>query len=160
MIENGLYGNKFRWVYEAPAAQILIYAHREIEKLNLPKETLVFKHEVIDKKWVRLIYHALVYSPLAESLMAFIEKSQKDVNGKIILKLYKGTFQVIYRKSYGSLVNIDSKNLKFILAMDEVPYGFEEYSYASKHKEVFTKYLGETDLKRIFKKKGENDENK
>ncbi len=73
MIENGLYGNKVKWVYEAPAAQILIEAHKELEKLVLPKQTQYFKHEIVDKQWAKLVYHALVYSPLAKALMAFIE---------------------------------------------------------------------------------------
>jgi len=142
MIENGLYGNKFKWVYEAPAAQMIIYAHQEIEKLVLPKETLIFKQEIIDKKWTKLIYHALVYSPLAKSLMAFIDYLQPYVNGKITLKLFKGSFIVVKRKAKNSLVNIDSKSLKFYLDLDEVPYGFEEYSFASKYPEVFTNHLG------------------
>jgi len=83
MVENGLYGNKFKWVYEAPAAQIIIYCHKEIEKLVLPKETLNFKHHVIDKKFASLIYHALVYSPLAKALMCFIDYVQPYIEGKI-----------------------------------------------------------------------------
>lgn len=142
MIENGLYGNKFKWVYEAPAAQMIIYAHKEVEKLVLPKESLIFKHEVIDKKWAKLVYHALVYNPLAKSLMAFIENLQPYVNGKITLQLFKGSFTVMKRDAINSLVNLDSKNLNFYLELDEVPYGFEEYSFASKHPEVFIDHLG------------------
>jgi argininosuccinate synthase len=142
MIENGLYGNKFKWVYEAPAAKILIYAHKEIEKLVLPKSTLTFKQNVIDKKWAELVYHALVYSPLAKALMAFIESVQPYVTGKITLKLFKGNFIVVKREATNSLVGLDSKNLKFYLDLDEVPYGFEEYNFASKHPEVFYKHLG------------------
>ncbi|OGK09192.1 argininosuccinate synthase [Candidatus Roizmanbacteria bacterium RIFCSPHIGHO2_01_FULL_35_10] len=147
MIENGLYGNKFKWVYEAPAAQILIYCHKEIEKLVLPKETINFKHEFIDKKWVKLVYHALVYSPLAKALMSFINHIQPYVNGKIDLKLYKGNFIVMKRESGNSLVNIDSKNLKLKLDLDTIPYGFEEYSFALKHPEVFTIHLGKLKVK-------------
>ena len=147
MIENGLYGNKFKWVYEAPAAQILIYSHKEIEKLVLPKETVNFKHEFIDKKWAKLVYHALVYSPLAKALMSFIDHVQPYVNGKIALKLFKGNFTVIKRESNVSLVNIDSKNLKLKLDLDTVPYGFEEYSFALKHPEVFIGHLGKLKVK-------------
>lgn len=149
MIENGLYGNKFKWVYEDPAAQILIFGHKELEKLILPKETIQFKHEVADKRWTKLIYQALVYSPLAQALMSFIDYTQKYINGKITLKLYKGGFLVIKRQACGSLVNIDSKNLDFALPLDEVPYGFEEYSFASKHPEVFPNHLGKPNYKNI-----------
>lgn len=142
MIENGLYGNKFKWVYEDPAAQILIYAHKEIEKLVLPKETLWFKHELIDKKWTKLVYHALVYSPLAKALTAFIDHIQPYINGKITLKLYKGGYMVIKREAMSALVNVDSHNLTFNFGLDTVPYGFEEYSFASKHPDVFVGHLG------------------
>src|SRR3990167_1997673 len=137
MIENGLYGNKFKWVYEAPAAQIIIYCHKEIEKLVLPKETLNFKHHVIDKKFASLIYHALVYSPLAKALMCFIDYVQPYIEGKITIKLFKGNFTVIKRQSKYSLVGIESHNLKLKLDLDTIPYGFEEYSFSLKHPKVF-----------------------
>ena len=147
MIENGLYGNKFKWVYEDPAAQILLYAHKEIEKLVFPKETQWFKHEIIDKKWTKLVYHALVYSPLAKSLMNFIEYLQPYVNGKISLKLYKGTFTVVKREVTDSLVGIDAHDLNLREEIDMVPYGFEEYSFSLKHSEVFANHLGKAKIK-------------
>lgn len=142
MLENGLYGNKFKWVYELPAATAILYAHKELEKLVLPKETLWFKHTVIDPKWAKLVYHAQVYSPLASSLMAFIRKTQQYVNGTITLKLFKGMVTVVKRESAASLVNIDASTLHFREGMDMIPYGFEEYSFASKHEEVFATHLG------------------
>ncbi len=142
MVENGLYGNKFKWVYELPAATAILYAHKELEKLVLPKETLWFKHTVIDPKWAKLVYHAHMYSPLASSLMAFIQKTQQYVNGTITLKLFKGMVSVVTRHSDTSLVNVDASTLHFREGMDMIPYGFEEYSFASKHKEVFTSHLG------------------
>ncbi len=148
MLENGLYGNKFKWVYEAPAAQILLYCHKELEKLVLPKETANFKHDIIDKKWSKLIYHALVYSPLAKALMSFIEYVQPYVNGIIKLKLLKGTFSVLKRHSKYSLVGLESKNLELKLELDTVPYGFEEYSFATKHPEVFENHLGKLKVKK------------
>lgn len=148
MIENGLYGNKFKWVYEAPAAQIIIFAHKEIEKLVLPKATLSFKHNLVDKKWAELVYHAQVYSPLARALMSFIENTQQYINGNICLKLFKGTYSVMKRSANNSLVNLDSKNLHFSLPagqaglpLDEIPYGFEEYSFGLKHNQVFADHL-------------------
>ncbi|KKU87337.1 MAG: Argininosuccinate synthase [Candidatus Yanofskybacteria bacterium GW2011_GWA1_48_10] len=142
MLENGLYGNKFKWVYELPAATAILYAHKELEKLVLPKETLWFKHTVIDQKWAKLVYHAQVYSPLAKSLMSFIDATQQYVNGTIALKLFKGMVTVVKRSAEASLVNIDASSLTFREGMDMVPYGFEEYSFASKHSEVFANYLG------------------
>jgi argininosuccinate synthase len=142
MIENGLYGNKVKWVYEAPAAQILIEAHKELEKLVLPKQTQYFKHEIIDKQWAKLVYHALVYSPLAKALMAFIEDLQAYVNGEVMIKLYKGKAVIVKRKCAGSLVGLEAKTLNLKWGAVEVPYGFEEYSFAKKHPPVLAAHLG------------------
>lgn len=142
MIENGLYGNKFRWVYEAPAAQILINVHKEIERLVLPKQTLYFKHHIIDTEWTKLAYHSFFYSPLASALMSFIESTQKYVSGIVKIKLFKGSTSIIGRSSNFTLTKLDAKNMVPREMMDMVPYGYEEYSFASKHKEVITDYLG------------------
>lgn len=146
MIENGLYGNKFRWVYEAPAAQILIDAHKELERLVLPKESLYFKHNVIDKKWTTLAYHSFFYSPLSEALMSFIESTQKYIIGKIKMKLYKGQATILARSTSLSLTKLDPKDIVAKEAMDIIPFGFEEYSFASKHKNVIANYLGSTKI--------------
>ena len=136
MIENGLYGNKFRWVYEAPAAEVLIMAHVDLEKIVLPQQSLYFKHHVIDKKWTELAYKSFFYSPLCKSLMAFIDTMQEYVNGSVTLKLYKGRAHIVKRKSDDSLIKLDPKDIVAREDMDVVPYGFEEYSFASKHNEV------------------------
>lgn len=133
MIENGLYGNKVKWVYEAPAAQIMIEAHKELEKLVLPQKTQYFKHEVVDKQWTKLVYQAMVYSPLAKALMAFIDYLQPYVEGKVTVKLYKGKATIVKRECDGSLIGLEAKG---------APYGFEEYSFAKKHPQVIAAHLG------------------
>lgn len=143
MIENGLYGNKVKWVYEAPAAQIIIEAHKELEKLVFPKMTQNFKHEVADRQWAKLVYHAMVYSPLAKALMSFIDYLQQYVNGEVTVKLFKGKATITKRKCEGSLIGLEAKTLALNWGAVEVPYGFEEYSFAKKHPEVIAAHLGE-----------------
>ncbi|MBI3366626.1 argininosuccinate synthase [Candidatus Roizmanbacteria bacterium] len=143
MIENGLYGNKFRWVYEAPAAEILIDAHKEIERLVFPKESLYFKHYVIDKQWTKLAYHSFFYSPLSSALMSFIDIMEQYVHGKVKIKLFKGKAWIMSRKTDDSLTKLDPKDIVAKEVMDIIPYGFEEYSFASKHESVIADYLGE-----------------
>src|SRR3989344_1044683 len=142
MVENGLYGNKVKWVYEAPAAQIIIEAHKELEKLILPKQTQYFKHEVVYKQLAKLVYQAMVYSPLAKALMAFIDYLQPYVNGRVTVKLYKGKATIVKRECGGSLIGLEAKNLGLHLGAVEVPYGFEEYSFAKKHPQVLAAHLG------------------
>jgi len=102
LIENRLIGIKSREVYEAPAAKILYTAHKELESLVLDRELLHFK-EVISLKYSELIYYGLWHSPLKAALDRFIEETQKNATGTVILKLYKGNCDAVSRKSKFSL---------------------------------------------------------
>jgi argininosuccinate synthase len=102
LIENRLIGIKSREVYEAPAAVILHYAHRELERLTLDKDTFRFK-EIIAQKYSHLVYDGLWHSPLRKALDGFVNQTQRFVSGKIKLKLYKGNCTVVGRKSPYSL---------------------------------------------------------
>lgn len=102
MIEDRLVGIKSREIYEAPAATILIEAHKALEYLTLDRASLKFKAQVaID--YARLIYDGLWYTPLKHALDAFIDKTQEKVTGIVRVKLYKGHAIVVGRKSENSL---------------------------------------------------------
>jgi argininosuccinate synthase len=102
MIENRLVGIKSREIYEAPAATILHYAHRELEALVLDRETAHYK-EGVSLKYAQLVYCGLWYSKLRIALDKFIEETQRNVSGTVRLKLYKGNCFVVGRKSPHSL---------------------------------------------------------
>ena len=102
LVENRLIGIKSREVYEAPAAVILHYAHKELERLTLDKDTFHFK-EIIAQRYSELVYNGLWYSPLREALDGFTLQTQKFVSGQVKLKLYKGSCEVVARKSPYSL---------------------------------------------------------
>lgn len=101
-IENRLVGIKSREIYEAPAALSLIMAHRELEDITLERDLAHLKYG-IEQKYAELVYYGLWFSPLRESLDAFINEAQKVVNGTVRLKFYKGSCQVVGRKSPNSL---------------------------------------------------------
>lgn len=103
-IENRLVGIKSREVYENPAALILINAHKELEFLTLPREVTQFKTQV-DQQMAKMIYDGLWYSPLKAALDAFVDETQKVVSGTIRVKLNKGNYMVVGRKSTHSLYN-------------------------------------------------------
>lgn len=102
MVEDRTVGIKSREVYEAPAAWILLCAHRELESLVLDRDTRYFK-ELVSLRYGQLVYSGLWFSPLKKSLDAFIEKTQRTVTGVITLKLYKGNIIVAKRESKNSL---------------------------------------------------------
>ncbi|MGE3919756.1 MAG: argininosuccinate synthase [Gammaproteobacteria bacterium] len=103
-IENRLVGIKSREVYEAPAAMVLISAHRALEAITLVREVAHFK-PIIEQKSTNLIYEGLWYSPLRTALQAFITETQKSVTGKVRVKLHKGHAIIVGRSSPYSLYN-------------------------------------------------------
>ncbi len=105
LIENRLVGIKSREVYEAPAAVILHFAHRELERLVLDKPTMRYK-ELVAQEYADLIYNGLWFSPLRNSFDAFINEVQKNVTGIVKVKLYKGTITIAGRKSPHSLYDV------------------------------------------------------
>lgn len=102
LIENRLVGIKSRELYEAPAATVLHFAHRELERLTLDKDTMHYKAKVAND-YADLIYNGLWFSPLRFALNAFVEETQKVVNGVVTLKLYKGNLTLLSRWSPNSL---------------------------------------------------------
>jgi argininosuccinate synthase len=89
LVENRLVGMKSRGVYETPGGSILYYAHRELETLTIDRDTMHYKDSV-SQKLGEMVYFGKWYTPLRESLMAFVDKTQEFVTGEVRLKLYKG----------------------------------------------------------------------
>ena len=89
IIENRLVGMKCRGVYETPGGEILYFAHDYLETLTLDKMTMHKKQE-LSITFAELVYNGLWFSPLREALSAFVTSTQKNVTGKVKLKLYKG----------------------------------------------------------------------
>lgn len=106
LIENRIVGIKSREIYEAPAAVILHKVHYELEKLVLDKDTFRFK-QIVSNQIANLIYDGLWYSPLFQSLMAFVDSTQEPVSGEVVLELYKGNINVLSRTSPYSLYDIE-----------------------------------------------------
>ncbi len=101
-LEDRIVGFKSREVYEAPAATILITAHKDLEKVVLTRHELYFK-ELVDNEWSRLVYSGLWVDPLRIDLEAFINKANERVTGSVKLKLFKGGLRVVARKAKRSL---------------------------------------------------------
>jgi argininosuccinate synthase len=106
MIEDRLVGIKSREIYEAPAALVIIQAHRELETLTLTKDVLRFKTSV-EQRYAELTYDGLWFTPLKSALDAFIGETQKTVTGTVRLKLYKGSSTVTGRTAPHALYSKD-----------------------------------------------------
>ena len=90
LVENRITGTKSRGVYETPGGSILYYAHKELERVCLDRQTYNFKQQA-SFKMSKLIYGGKWFTPLREALSAFVDSTQKNINGKIKLKLLKGS---------------------------------------------------------------------
>ena len=75
---------------------------KELEGLTLVKELAHFK-PVVEKQLTELIYNGLWFSPLRNSIKAFIKDTQQYVNGTVRVRLFKGHAVVEGRKSPNSL---------------------------------------------------------
>lgn len=98
MIENRLVGIKSREVYEAPAADLLLKAHDELESFVLDREFLHYKR-VLSEKYAEVVYYGLWFSPLREALDAFFATNQHRVTGTVRFKLQRGNAICVGRKS-------------------------------------------------------------
>ena len=102
IVENRFVGMKSRGCYETPGGTILLKAHRAIESITLDKGEAHLKDEIMPK-YAELIYNGFWFAPEREALQEFINNTQKNVEGTVRLKLYKGNVDVVGRKSPKSL---------------------------------------------------------
>jgi argininosuccinate synthase len=105
-IEDRIVGLKVRDIYEAPAAEILLTAHRELEKLVGTIHQNQFK-PALDQKWGYLVYAGLWWEPLRADLDAYMDAVNEQVAGEIGLKLYKGSARVVTRSSPNAVYDAD-----------------------------------------------------
>jgi argininosuccinate synthase len=105
-IEDRIVGLKVRDIYEVPAAEILLTAHAELEKLVGTIHQNQFKPE-LDRKWGYLVYAGLWWEPLRSDLDAYMDAVNAQVTGTIGLKLYKGRAQVVTRSSPNAVYDAD-----------------------------------------------------
>ena len=89
VIEDRLVGFKSREVYECPGALALIAAHKKLEAITLSKDTLKTKKE-LEVRFAEMAYEGYWFSPLMEAVQAFMDTTQKTVNGTVRMKFYKG----------------------------------------------------------------------
>jgi argininosuccinate synthase len=98
IVENRYVGMKSRGCYETPAGAILLKAHRAIESLTLDREAAHLKDELMPR-YASLVYNGYWWSPERLLLQELIDASQVRINGKVRLKLYKGSVTLVGRQS-------------------------------------------------------------
>jgi argininosuccinate synthase len=102
IVENRYVGMKSRGAYETPGGTIMLRAHRAIESLTLDREVAHLKDELMPR-YASIIYNGYWWSPEREMLQTAIDHSQAAANGTVRVKLYKGSVDVVGRRSDDSL---------------------------------------------------------
>ena len=102
LVENRFIGMKSRGCYETPGGTILLKAHRAIESITLDREVLALKDDLMPR-YARMVYNGYWFSPERKLLQKLVDASQEYANGRVRVKVYKGTVLVVGRKSKDSL---------------------------------------------------------
>jgi argininosuccinate synthase len=98
LVENRYVGMKSRGCYETPGGTIMLAAHRAIESITLDREVAHLKDDLMPR-YASLIYNGYWWSPERVALQTLIDHTQARVNGRVRVKLYKGSAMVVGRDS-------------------------------------------------------------
>ncbi len=96
-------GIKGRLAFEAPAAAVLVFAHRELEKLVLTKRQMEWKDR-LGAYYAALVHEALYFDPVARDIEAFLASSQTTVTGTVRVRCVRGRTEVAGIETDASLM--------------------------------------------------------
>ncbi|MDX6015840.1 MULTISPECIES: argininosuccinate synthase [Shewanella] len=100
--ENRLVGMKSRGCYETPGGTVMFVALRAIEELVLDKTSRNWREQVA-AQMAHLVYDGRWFTPLCNSLLAASEALAQDINGEVVIKLFKGQAVAVKKRSPNSL---------------------------------------------------------
>ncbi len=103
-VGDTILGIKGRVGFEAPAALILITAHRELEKIVLTRWQRYQKDHLADF-YGMLLHEGQYFDPVMRDIEAFLDSSQQTVTGTVRVRLFKGHLDVLGCDSPYSLFN-------------------------------------------------------
>jgi len=87
-------GRATRIAVEAPAAVVLVAAHRELEELLLSERQLLTKGQLA-RTYADLFARGRYHDPIGRDLEAFFASTQRGVDGTVRLRAYRGNLEVI-----------------------------------------------------------------
>ncbi len=102
IVENRFVGMKSRGIYETPGGTILHIAHRGLESITMDREVMFLRDSLIPE-YAKQVYNGFWFAPEREAIQTMIDSTQEVVSGVARVKLYKGSCQLVGRKSENSL---------------------------------------------------------
>ncbi|MDI9536662.1 MAG: argininosuccinate synthase [Bacteroidota bacterium] len=129
-IGDTIIGIKGRVGFEAAAPIVIINAHKMLEKHTLTKWQQYWKDQL--GTWYGLFLHEAQYlEPVMRDIETFLQSSQQNVNGKVIVKLRPYSYQLVGVESSFDLMKTDFGE-----------YGEVNRAWTSDDVKGFTKILG------------------
>jgi argininosuccinate synthase len=129
-------GTKGRVAFEAPAAEVLLTAHRELEKLVLTGRQQRIK-ELLAQPYGDLVHEGQLLDPVCRDIEALFQSSQQRVSGSVHLLLQTGALFVegvespfslmaasrgVYGEAAGEWSAVDALGFSRIAALPGVVY--------------------------------------
>jgi argininosuccinate synthase len=102
MVENRFVGIKSRGVYETPGGTILHHALRDLEGIAMDREVLRLR-DGLSPRFAEIIYNGFWFSPEMDFIQAAFRQSERLIDGRVVLQLYKGNVIPLGRESSSSL---------------------------------------------------------
>ncbi|KAM3421057.1 hypothetical protein BST61_g1473 [Cercospora zeina] len=99
IVENRFIGLKSRGCYETPGLTMLRAAHIDLEGLVMDREIRALRDQFVTFHYAKILYNGLYFSPEREFLEDSIKSSQKNVNGSVRCRVFKGLFSAVGRWS-------------------------------------------------------------
>ncbi|MCH2450197.1 MAG: argininosuccinate synthase [Gracilimonas sp.] len=133
-VGDTIIGIKGRVGFEAAAPMLIIKAHQLLEKHTLGKWQLYWKDQLAE--WYGMLMHEGQYlDPVMRNIETFLEDTQKNVSGKVFLKLEPRRFE---------LQGIESEN--DLMASNFGQYGEMNNAWSGEDVKGFTKILANSML--------------
>ena len=104
--ENRMVGMKSRGCYETPGGTVMVAALRAVEELVLDRPTRAWR-EKLGAEFSHLVYDGRWFTPLCKAIVASANAIAEDLDGEVILKMYKGQVTAVQKKSPNSLYSED-----------------------------------------------------
>lgn len=129
-------GTKGRVAFEAPAAEVLLTAHRELEKLTLTGRQQRIK-ELLAAPYGDLVHEGQLLDPVCRDIEALLSSSQQRVTGEVHFKLQTGSLFIegvespyslmaasrgVYGEAAGEWSAVDALGFSRIVALPGVFY--------------------------------------
>jgi len=103
-IGDTIIGIKGRVGFEAAAPMLIIKAHQMLEKHTLTKWQQYWKEQL--GNWYGMFLHEAMYlEPVMRDIEKFLENSQENVTGKVIINLRPYCYQLVGIESEHDLMN-------------------------------------------------------